>query len=139
MIDRTKLEKIANVMDELEKFGIRSSCDVKSDSVWNLWAWCSRGMEEEKTRQIIAVLTPLVGKMTRNGESWYGIGDGIDVTAYQASACRILGHKKVIKTVKKEVERDPEYVEVEEEVLVPITDCDIKAGKFSKDDIEVPA
>jgi hypothetical protein len=41
--------------------------------------------------------------------------------------------------MKREIEREPVYEEVEEEVRVPITDCDIRSGKASESDIEVPA
>lgn len=126
-------------MDALTELKIESSADVKTDADWQVWAWCPVGLEEERRRKIIAALTPLVGKMNLSGESWVGEGNGICVRAYQAQACKILGYKTVTKTVRKEIKRDPEYEEVEEEVSVPITDCDVKSGRFTESDIEVPA
>jgi hypothetical protein len=139
MLNRDRLEKVAQAMDDLQEIGIWTSCDLKSDSAWSFWAWCEAGMEEEKRRKVIAIMTRLVGKMMLSGDHWKGNGNGIDALAYQAQACKILGHKRVTKMVKKEVEREPEYEEVEQEFLEPITDCDIKAGRYSEEDIEVPA
>lgn len=139
MINRERLEKVAQTIDTLGEIGIRGTCDIKPDSLWSFWAWCPVGMEEEKRRKVIAILTPLVGKMHLEGEHWKGTNEFIDVMAYQAQACKIIGYKKIVKKVKKEIEREPEYEEVEEEVRIPISDCDIKAGKYSETDIEVPA
>jgi len=140
MIDRQKLEKIVNVIDSLTGLGLRTSCDIKSDSgIWYFWVYCERGMEETLRRKMIALCTTLVGRMEVTGESWTGEGNGISVYANNAQACKILGYKKVTKMVKEEIAREPQYLEVEKEVDVPITDCDIKSGKFTEKDIEVRA
>jgi hypothetical protein len=139
MIDREKLEKVALTIDALEVIDIRATCDIKSNATWDFWAWCPRGLEDEKRRKIIAIITPLVGEMRLTGEHWRGEGNGISAMAYEAQACKIVGYKTVKKIVRKEIEREPEYEEVEEERQIPITDCDLKAGKFSKEDIEVNA
>lgn len=139
MIDRERLTKVADAMDALTELGIRSTVDVKTEEyTWNFWAWCPIGMEENLRRKVIAIMTRLVGKMEIQDSNWYGIKEGeIDAMAYQAQACKIVGYKKETKMVKKEIEHETKYEEVEEEVSIPVTDCDIKSGKFSLSDIEV--
>lgn len=139
MINRERLEKVAQAIDALTEIGIRGTCDIKPENLWSFWAWCPIGMEDEKRRKVIAIVTPLVGKMRLSGEHWKGKNEAIEVLAYQAQACKIVGYKTQIEKVRKEIEREPEYEEVEEEVRIPISDCDIKAGKYSEEDVEVPA
>ena len=139
MINRDRLEKVAEAIDSLGELGIRGTCDIKPDAQWSFWAWCPAGMEEERRRKVIAIVTPLVGKMRVSGDHWRGENEAIDAIAYKAQACKIVGYKTERKIVKREIARDPEYEDVEEEVRIPITDCDLKAGKFSEEDIEVTA
>ena len=139
MIDREQLEKVAQAMDAISELGIQSSCDVKSNYKWSLYAWCDVNIEATKCRKLVAIMTPLVGKMTLQDGSWKGEGDAFEVCAYQAQVCKIVGYKIEKKMVKKEIEREPEFEEVEEAVKIPITDCDIKQGKFTEADVEVSA
>lgn len=140
MIDREKLEKAVQVVESLDDLGIKIDLEIYSDNRnWRFWAWCQEGMPEDTRRKMIAICTPLVGKMELSGQDWEGSGNGFVVYLNRANACKIVGYKTTVKKVKREIEREPEYEEVEEEVKIPITDCDLKAGKFSESDIEVPA
>jgi len=50
-----------------------------------------------------------------------------------------VGYKTEVKQVKKQIQHEPAYEMVEEAVSTPITDCDLKSGKYTLADIEVPA
>lgn len=140
MIDRNKVEKGVKVLEALLELEIKTDLEIYTDHRdWRLWAWCPDGMPEDVRRKAIAIVTPLVGKTELSGNDWQGDGNGFVVYLNRANACKILGYKKETKLVKKEIQKEPEYKEVEEEVQIPITDCDVKNGKFSKEDIEVPA
>lgn len=140
MIDREKLGEMLDAADSLEDI-LNTDITVYSGGSFRLWVSpksYSENLTEEQRHRALAILTPLVGKMTRSNETDYtGAGNNCSVYLNRASECKILGYKKVTKTVQKEIERPVEYEEVEEEVNEPITDCDIKAGRATVDEIEI--
>ena len=145
MIEREKLNKILDAKDLLE--GIcKVEITIYDSGDFRLWVTplshiC--GMTEEERHKVLAVLTPIVGKltMTLNGmDKWFnGEANGISITVCNADKCKILGYRTETRTVKKEIPVEVTYEEVEEEVQVPITDCDIRAGKATEEQLEVSA
>lgn len=107
-------------------------------------------LEEEARHKVLGLLTPLVGKLNkRNVDTtihYEGSDGSTKVEIRRADTCTIVGYKKrvrsipkmVTKTVEKEEEVESGEYEEEEE-LIPITDCQIRQGEASEDDIEVPA
>lgn len=142
LIDRDKLNKILDARDSLERI---ASVDIEIYPGGDFRLWVTpmtylAPMSEEERHKVLAALTPLVGKIERKDETDYqGTGNGITVDLHRATTCKILGYKTVTKKFRKEIERQPEYEVVEEEVRVAITDCDVKAGRAKEDEIEVPA
>jgi hypothetical protein len=147
MINREELTKMLDAFEKLENEDAELSITSKGKILLRVYPlnWWSRGSEwpEEKRHSILALLTPFVGKMEKTIEGttigYKGEKDNISIRMNYVDKCKVVGYKIVTKTVKKEVERDPEYVEEEVEQRVAITDCDLRAGKFQEDDIEVRA
>jgi hypothetical protein len=149
MIDRQKVEKFLTVLDAMGEESATFS--IKQDgrmelSVYPQDYWRDgKHWSDEKRHKMLTLVTPLVGKMEKylSGRDIGYKGETEDTTIRLAyvDQCKILGYKTVTKKVKREIERpDPvEYEEVEEEERITITDCDLKTGKFSESDIEVPA
>lgn len=151
MINR---ELLNAVIDKLDVIGVNNevSLTMNNDSKdkytigvsiyprnwWSGYVWT-----DEERHAALALMTPLVGKLTKeetNGSIGYeGAADGVTVSLNRVQACKILGYKIVKKTVKKEIEKPVEYEEVEEEERIAITDCDVKQGRASESDVEVPA
>ena len=106
--------------------------------------------DEVNRRRILSVLTPLVRSMNKEVDGtnihYRGTIEGLEVQLRYAGSCKIVGYKKKTTYVQKkevrivEKEEEVETGETEEqEELVPITDCEIRMGKASESDIEVPA
>ncbi len=145
-MNRQKLDQILDVKESLE--GI-VEVEVTIYPSGRLRVWASppsyyEKLTEEQRHKVIAALTPLTGKMEvelhERDKWWKGETKDVNVTFYRADECKIIGYRKVKKTVKKEViikEAEIEYETVEEEVDEPITDCDVRTGKSMEDDIEV--
>lgn len=142
MIDRERVIKCFDANEAILALNPKLDVhiDIRNTRSCNLWVFCpTEGLPDDLRQEIIAILTPLVGNMVIDGRDWRGNHDGLSIYFMHAQACKILGYKKVVRTVKRKIERDPEYEEVEQEQRVPITDCDVKAGRFKEDEIEVPA
>lgn len=147
MIDRSRVEKCLGVMDQLSEESVDLTIQETGDMSLVVYPknWWSDAVQwtDEKRHGVLALLTPLVGRLDKKVDGttigYTGEKDGISIRINYADKCKIVGYKTTTKTVRKEIERPTEFEEVEEEVRVPITDCDIRSGKFSKDDIEVPA
>ena len=147
MIDRDQVEKCLAVLDQIseESVDVRIYGDGKVELTIYPKNWWLNAIQwtDQKRHEVLALVTPLVGKMEKQVDGttigYTGEKDNLKIRMNYVDKCKIVGYKTVTKTIKKEVEREPEYETTEEEVRVPITDCDIRTGKFSKDDIEVPA
>lgn len=145
MINREKLNDILNRIDSLEGVS-RVELTVYSSGGFKLWAGCPdqsyRALTEEERRKVLLTLTPLVGKLEKT-QTWgtdidyKGSKDGIDITINRADKCKILGYKTKIVKKQKMVEVEGEFEEEEERV--PITDCDVIAGRANESQIEIPA
>lgn len=147
MLDRQKINQLLDVLETLseEDATLQITGGGKIDlRVYPLY-WWHTGVQwpEEKRHKILALLTPFVGKLTKevDGQTigYRGEKDNLAIRLNYVDKCKVVGYKTVTKTVKKEVEREPEYVEEEVEERIAITDCAIREGKFSESDIEVPA
>lgn len=142
MLNRELLNKIFDKTDELEGI-VNVDIQIYPGGAILLWVTPRsyfKPLPEEDRHKILAAFTPFVGKIELVSNTDYkGEKDGVTVYLSRAKECKTVGYKIVKKTVRKEIEREPEYEEVEEEVQQPITDCDIKAGRASESDIEVPA
>lgn len=147
MIDREKLTSILDRLDAIDSIEKELTLTINPTSfeisIFPKGWWSGKIFDEDDRHKIVGALTPLVGKLekeTSDGNiSYAGEFNGISVSISRADKCKILGYRKVKRTVKKEIEKPVEYQEVEEEVRIPITDCDIRSGKATKDQIEVPA
>lgn len=145
MIDREKLNKLLDARDALEGI-VKVEVTIYESGNFRLWVTPMSyyaGMTEDERHKTLAILTPLIGKLEMQLEGtdkWFrGEMEGLSITVAYADKCKVIGYKTITKTVKKEIEKPVEYEEVEEEVRVPITDCDIRQGKYSDSDIEVTA
>lgn len=146
MINREELNKVLDVMDKLTDED--ATLTIYQNSKMSLvvypqrWIW-GNVWDETKRHAMLALITPLIGKLEKkvDGTSigYFGENETISIRLSYVDKCKVVGYKTVTKTVKKEVERDPEYIEEEVEERVAITDCDLRAGKFQEDDIEVRA
>ena len=146
MINREQVEKCLVVMDALPDDDVELSINSKSIELKvypKNWYYAEKQWTDEKRHEVLGIVTPLVGKLTKvvdGGSIGYkGEKDGLSIRMNYVDKCKILGYKTVTKTVRKEVEKEPEYVTEEVETRVAITDCDIRTGKFSETDIEVSA
>lgn len=146
MINREKVAQFLDVMDQLTE----ESADFKIDQdgkfelvVYPQGWWSGKFWSEEKRHRLLALITPLIGKLEKvvDGRNigYRGNNETTSIRLSYIDQCKILGYRTVTKTVRKEVEREPEYEEVEEETRVAITDCDIRAGKATEDQIEIRA
>lgn len=142
MIDRVQLNKILDARDALEGV-VKVDIQIYPEGNFRLWVTSEKSWEtfaEDARHKALAVLTPLVGKIEHFSDTdWRGEANDTTVYLSNASACKIVGYKKEKRVVQKEIEKPKEYEEVEEEVQVAITDCDIKQGRATADQIEVPA
>lgn len=144
MIDREKVEQCLKILDQLPEESAdihvyaNGSIDIKIYP--KNWYMDGNAWSDEKRHQVLSLVTPLFGKLEKHVSGrdigYTGKKDNVSITMQYVDKCKILGYKTVTKTVKKEVEREPEYQEEEVEERIPITDCDIRAGKYSEDDIE---
>jgi hypothetical protein len=141
MIDRVKVNALLDVVEKLEKedaflniTGRAIALTVYPCNWWDGATW-----SKERRHEVLSIVTPIVGKMEKeesNGLIGYsGKKDEVRIYLYRVSACTILGYKKEIKKIKKEIVA-AQYEEVCEEVETPITDCDILKGKFAETDID---
>lgn len=140
MIDKNQVIKCIDAINEILELnaGLRPDLTIKADSRFTLWIFGpEEGLPDDLRQKAVAILTRLTGKMELSGRDWEGKNEEICTYFPHAQACKVIGYKKVVRTVRREIEREPEYEEVEEEQEVPITDCDIKAGRASEADIEV--
>jgi hypothetical protein len=141
MIDRKEIIRYANLISDLIEVNadLRPELTVSKSGV-RLWLWGpSEGIPDKDRQKAIALLTPFVGKMEAHERDWEGHQGGVDIFFPHANLCRVVGYKTVKKIVRREKEREPEYEEVEETQQIPITDCDLRANRFSGSDIEVSA
>jgi hypothetical protein len=147
MINREEVKAVLDVMENLTDEDVTIEILGTGKIYIRLYPknWWSHGSEwpEEKRHKILAMVTPLVGKLNKEVDGTHigykGEKGNIAIRMNYVDKCKVLGYKTVTKTVKEEVEREPEYVEKEVEERIAITDCDIRQGKFSEDDIEVTA
>lgn len=152
MIDREKVAKVMDAVDSISEI-TRPSFSVNSGgsiliSVWPA-SW-GENLSDENRHKVLAALTPLVGRLDKKVDGttidYKGSGNDISINIYRIDSCKIVGYKKTVarvakkemRTVEKEEEVETGEYE-EEEKLVPITDCQIREGKASESDIEVPA
>lgn len=151
MIDREKLNKILDARDSLEGIiNVEVTCYASGGfRVWVSKDW-GKELSEENRHKTLAILTPLVGRMEKQVSgtdiSYSGELGNVNVYLSNVDKCKIVGWKKVVKSVAKTAvkevvqEQEVETGDFEEqEELVPITDCEIRMGKASESDIEVPA
>ena len=147
MIDREKVNKFLDVMDQLadEEVSLEITQDGKIDlRVYpKYWYFSGKQWSDDRRHEVLALCTPLVGRLNKEVSGttigYHGEKDDARVRLNYVDQCKIMGYKTVTKTVQKEVERPVEYETEEVEERVTITDCDIRTGKFSESDIEVPA
>ena len=144
MINREQVEKCLAVMDALPDDDVELSINSKIIELKvypKNWYYAEKPWTDEKRHEVLGIVTPLVGKLDKvvdGGNIGYkGEKDGLSIRMNYVDKCKIVGYKTVTKTVRKEVEKEPEYVTEEVEQRIAITDCDIRTGKFSQDDIEV--
>jgi hypothetical protein len=152
MIDREKVSKVMDAMDAISEI-TRPNFTVNSDGTISMGVWPATwgdNLSDENRHKILGVLTPLVGRLDKKVDGttidYKGWGNGISISVYRIDSCKIVGYKKTVERVAKKetrVVKKEEEVETgefeEEEKLVPITDCQIREGKASESDIEVPA
>lgn len=145
MIDRQKINKVLDCVykySETENLSI--SISPSGDISVSIYpkGWWNEGTHwsDEKRHEVLASVTPLVGKMEKHisdrNIGYSGSKDGISIRLDYINQCKILGYKTIKKTVQKEIERKPEYETEEVEERVAITDCDLRQGKFKESDIE---
>lgn len=148
MIDREKVEKCLAVLDQIPEESAELRVGAKGGIELTIYPknWWSSAIQwtSERRHEVLALCTPLVGRLDKEeggGNIGYkGEKDGLTVRLNYVDKCKIVGYKTVTKTVKKEIERpEPEYETEEVEERIAITDCDIRTGKFKRDDIEVTA
>jgi hypothetical protein len=146
MIDREQVAKFIDALDALQEESATLELTQEGKITFRVYPkewWADKKWSEEKRHQYLSLLTPLVGKLEKklDGKNigYAGDKDNVSIRLNYVDQCKILGYKVATKTVRKEVEREPEYEEVVEEVRTAITDCDIRSGKFSESDIEVTA
>lgn len=144
-MNRIQINQLIDVLEQLKEED--ADLQITSKGLLTLKVfpdgWWMTGNEwpDEKRHKILALLTPFVGKLNKEVDGTHigycGEKDNLYIRLSYVDKCKIVGYKTVTKTVKKEVEREPEYIEEEMTEQVPITDCAIREGKFSEDDIEV--
>jgi len=153
MINMEKLLKVVDAMNALPDMSVTltlESSGAMNVSCWVKEYWSGAVLTEERRHEVLAILTPLVGKMEKevNGTAigYAGARDDLRINLNRIDKCTIVGYKKVTKRVPKmetRVVKEEKEVETgefeEEEELKPITDCEIRMGKASESDIEVPA
>lgn len=146
MIDREKINKFLDAMDQLSEEDADMTIDENgavSLQVYPKNWWGGARWNEEKRHKMLALLTPLVGTLAKyedGGNIGYrGDKPGVTIRLAFIDKCKILGYRTVTKTVRKEIEREPEFETEEVEERIAITDCDVKRGRFKEEDIEVPA
>ena len=146
-LNREKINAVLDVVEQLTEENLTVSITGNGNIDVRLYPknWWASGCEwpEEKRHKILAMATPLVGKLNKEVDGMHigyrGEKEGISIRMNYVDKCKVMGYKTVTKTVKKEIERDPEYEVEEVEERIPITDCDLRQGKFSEEDIEVKA
>lgn len=145
MLDREKINKFLNAMDNMPEEDASLSIQEGKISLQVFpknW-WSGARWKEEKRHKMLALLTPLVGKLEKEEDGgnigYRGESEGVSIRLAYIEKCKILGYKTVKKTVKKEIEREPEYETEEVEERVAITDCDVKQGRYKEEEIEVTA
>ena len=146
MIDREKVEKCLAVLDQLPEeqanIEIHSFGKIEMTVYPKHWYLGGKQWSDDRRHEVLALCTPLVGRLDKQEDGgnigYRGEKDDLTVRLNYVDKCKIVGHKTVTKTVKREI-KPAEYEEVEETVEVAISDCDIRTGKFSESDIEVPA
>lgn len=144
MIDRNQIRLFLDVLERLQEEDAKVTIDQggKIDlTVYPKEYWRDgQHWGDEKRHEMLALITPLVGRLDKHVDGrnigYRGEKENVTIRLAYVDQCRILGYKTVTKTVKKEIDRVPEYEEVEEEQRVAITDCDIRQGKYSENDIE---
>lgn len=143
MLDREKLNRVIDAYESIVEISDPDiSINAQGEIKLTVWpkSWVREPTDDER-HTLVNTLTPLVGKMDKqiSGTSigFAGSADGISVSIYRADVCKVVGYKTKITKKPKVIEVEDEFVEEEERIA--ITDCDIKAGKFSEADIEVPA
>ena len=149
MINRQKLNKVLNVIERLNnpsEATVTARGDGKIEvAVWPMNWWSDRKYwSADERHKNLAVLTTLVGKLeiiVDDGKiSYKGERDEITIGLYYVGKCKILGYKNIVEMVEREIERkELKYETVEKTRQIPITDCDIRMGKFKMEDIEVKA
>jgi len=147
MINRDDVEKCLIVLEKLANesadMTISSSGHIELEIYPKNWYYSAVQWSDEKRHEVLSLVTPLVGRMEKQVDGtnigYRGEKEKLTIRMNYVDKCKVLGYKKVTKTVQKEIEREPEYETVEEEIQVPITDCDIRQGKFKEEDIEVEA
>ena len=146
MIDREKIGKFLDIMEYLLEEDATLSIRQDGKLTLNVYPknwWSGNFWDENKRHKMLGLITPLVGKLEKQIDGrnigYSGESEGISIRLSYIDKCKIVGYKTVKKTVREEIEREPEYEEKEVEEQVAITDCEIRQGKYSEDDIEVPA
>lgn len=147
MINREQINKFLDVLEQLPDdevtLEIHQSGTIEFKVYPKHWWQAGENWTEEKRHKVLAICTPLVGKLEKHVEGrnigYTGSKDNASVKLCYVDQCKVVGYKTVKKTVKREVERPVEFEEVEEEETVAITDCDIRQGRYSESDVEVPA
>lgn len=146
-MNRDQINKFLDVMDHLTEE--EATLTIYQNGKINLsvypknWYQSGNHWSEEKRHSMLSLITPLVGKLVKHisdrNIGYSGENENVTVRLCYIDQCKIVGYKKVTKTVRREIERPTEYEEEEVTENIPITDCDIRVGKFKEDDIEVPA
>lgn len=147
MIDREKINKLLDAMELLAEEKVSLTIENDGDIGFSVYPknWWTDGekWDDAKRHKVLGLVTPFVGKMEKrlNGTDigYTGQKDHLTIRLNYVDQCKIVGYKTVTKKVQKEIEKPVEFEEVEETTQIPITDCEIRQGKFSESDIEIPA
>jgi len=140
LINREKLNRILTLVESNPN--IRADLDIQAPSGrMRLWIWRinSAPFNEQERHEVLAQFTPLVGRVDKKRDlgdiDFVGSCEDLEIRINCAEACTIVGYKIRRKQKPKMVAVEGEYEEDIERV--PVTDCDIKSGKYSAEDLEV--
>jgi hypothetical protein len=145
MIDREKLNKVLDAVEALTD-PVEATITVTGygDITINVYPkdFWETGWTEEQRHKNLAAMTPLVGRLEKvvsgTDIGYKGEANGIFIRLNYVDSCKILGYRTEKKIVRKEVPVEVTYEDVEEEVRVPVTDCEIRSGTATMEDIEIP-
>lgn len=135
-------EKIRQLINALEKVSVvRFYLDVLGNEIRLAIFPKEYIFSEEERHQIVAAMTPFVGRMEKKQDigidiDFHGRSDDLDIRINRVEACKILGYKIERKTRPKMIDSgETEIIESRK----TITSCDLEKGRFAMADVEEPA